>query len=101
MPHPYLANTSGRLEKRINKANVRAGSASGMPGYQHKDQQRQDLIRKAESKRPLRRSEFINLYGYQAWLDYCQKNDLDPKVQKWADAHMHKLSSIGGPEAEL
>jgi len=37
-------------------------------------------------KRPLRRGEFIDLYGYQAWLDYVKEHDL-PEDHKFADAH--------------
>lgn len=100
MPHPYLRSTSRRLDKRINAANLRAGSASGMPDYPYQNRKRQELIRQAEAKRPLRRSEYIYLYGYQPWLDYCEKHGLDPHEADWADAHMHKLSSIAGPEAD-
>jgi hypothetical protein len=93
MPNPYQRSTSNSFEKKINRANVRAGQASGKPSYPHLNRQRQDLLRQAEGKRPLRRSEFVHLYGYEAWLDYCEKYGL-PDTHKWADAHQHKLSSI-------
>ena len=94
MPHPYLAKTSGTSEKKLKRANERASRASGLPGYGNLNQQLQDIIRGQQKKRPLRSNEFISLNGYQAWLDYCEENGLS-KYHKWADAHMHKLSSIG------
>jgi uncharacterized lipoprotein YehR (DUF1307 family) len=72
-------------------------NASGMPNYPYLADQRKKLLRKAEAQRPLRRSEYIDLYGYQAWLDYCEQNGIDPHEADWADVHMHKLSSIAGP----
>lgn len=84
--HPYLRRTSKSSERRINRANVRAGLASGNPGYPYLNTKRQQLLRQAESQRPLRRSEFINLYGYDAWREYVAKHGL-PETHKWADAH--------------
>ncbi len=97
MPNPYRGSTSRTFEKKLNRANVRAGLSSGLPDYQYKNRQRQDLLRTAEGKRPLRRQEFINLYGYEPWLAYCEKHGL-PENHEWADAHLHKLSSIRGED---
>ena len=95
MSHPYLAQVSSTSEKNLERANERAARSSGLPGYGHLDRARQDAIRGQQKQRPLRRSEFINLNGYQAWLDYTEANNL-PENHKWADADMHKISSIGG-----
>ncbi len=43
-------------------------------------------IKQAEEKRSLRRGEYIDLYGYEAWLGYIKKHDI-PENSKWADAH--------------
>ena len=83
--HPYLRQTSHSTEKRINRANEKAGISSGQPAYPYRHAQRQELLRQVEQKRPLRRSEFINLYGYEAWLEYVTKHGL-PEDHKWADA---------------
>ena len=95
MPHQYLRKTSRGQEKRLRRANERASLASGMPGYGTADRERGEQIRGVGEKRPLRRSEFIDLHGHPAWLKYVEKHGL-PETHKWADAHMHKLSSIGG-----
>jgi len=85
----YLRQTSKSLEKRINKANVMAGQNSGLPRYPELHRIRQGLIKKAEENRPLRRSEYIDLYGYEKWLNYVEKNKM-PENAKWADAHIKK-----------
>lgn len=82
----YLRRTSKSAEKRINRANVGAMRSSGLPGYQAANDKRNTLLKQAETKRPLRRSEFINLYGYDAWREYVAKHGL-PENHKWADAH--------------
>ena len=73
-------------EKAINKANLIASAASGTPNYEPLNRDRKKLLADIEKKRPLRRSEFIDLYGYQAWLDYVKEHDL-PEDHKFADAH--------------
>lgn len=85
--HHYLRKTSRSQEKKLNRANERASRASGMPGYERLNAQRNDLIGQAEQSRPLRRNEFINKYGYDAWLEYTRKHGL-PETHKWADAEM-------------
>ena len=84
--HPYLRLTGPAFERQLNIANEKASRASGMPGYPALDNARKSLIKKAESMRPLRRFEFITLYGYQPWLDYTSEHGL-PETHKWADAH--------------
>lgn len=84
--HPYTRLTGSAFERQLNIANERAARASGHPGYPAADRARKSLIKKAESMRPLRRSEFINLYGYQQWRDYTEQYGL-PEDHKWADAH--------------
>jgi len=84
--HPNLANTSRRQEKLINKANVLAMQSSGNPAYSHMNKARNDMLGKIEKQRPLRRSEFINLYGYEAWREYTAEHGI-PEDSKWADAH--------------
>lgn len=83
--HPYLRKTSRGQEKRLNKANVRAMKSSGYPGHGINTAARNELIGQAEKSRPLRRSEFIDKYGYDAWMDYVEKHGL-PETHKWADA---------------
>ena len=83
--HHYLRKTGEDVERQINRANVNAMQSSGMPGYQAANDKRNSLLSQAQSKRPLRRSEFINLYGYDAWREYVMKHGL-PENHKWADA---------------
>lgn len=85
----YLRQTSNTLEKKINKANVAAGQESGRPNYPRLNKIRKALLKKAEENRPLRRGEYIDLYGYDKWLKYVEKNDM-PENAKWADAHLKK-----------
>lgn len=81
----YLRRTSKNQEKKLKRANEKADRASGMPGYPHLNKARREFLGEIEKKRPLRRSEFINKYGYEAWLDYTEKHGL-PETHKWADA---------------
>lgn len=83
--HHHLRKTSRSAEKRINRANGRAAKASGLPNFQHLDKARNELLGEIEKQRPLRRSEFINRYGYEAWVEYTRKHGL-PENHKWADA---------------
>lgn len=83
--HHYLRKTSRSAEKRLNRANERAAKSSGMPNFQHLDAARNDLLGEIEKQRPLRRSEFINKYGYEKWLAYVKKHNL-PENHKWADS---------------
>lgn len=55
------------LNKKLRKLNKQAGSQSGMPGYEDANSARKEVLRKIEKERPLTRSEYINLYGYEAW----------------------------------
>ena len=87
----YLRNTSGKQEKKLRRATVKAMQASGQLEYPHLDQNRQNILKDIEDKRPLRRSEFIQSYGYDAWLDYVKKYGL-PEDHKWADAH-HEIGT--------
>lgn len=83
--HHYLRKTGKNTERQINRANIGAMRSSGLPGYPAANNKRNALLKQAESQRPLRRSEFINLYGYNAWRDYVAKYGL-PENHKWADA---------------
>jgi len=85
--HSYLRKTSRRQEKKLQKANVLAMQSSGHPQFGYLDQKRKDIIKNIENQRPLRRSEFIDLYGYEAWIDYAEKYGI-PEDSKWADAHI-------------
>ncbi|MDB4489938.1 DUF6321 domain-containing protein [bacterium] len=80
--HEYRNLTSNSFEKRLEKANKLAGSNSGRLYYNQLNKNRQDLIKQAETKRPLRKSEYINLYGYEEWLQYCLDNDI-PENSKY------------------
>lgn len=93
--HHYTRKTGKTQEKALQKANTQAAQSSGLPGYQHLDKSRQNMIRGVQEKRPLRRSEFIHLNGHEAWLAYLEKHNL-PSDHKWADVDGQKLSSIGG-----
>ncbi len=87
--HAYLRQSGPdwkAKEREINKANLVAGAASGTPNYEFYNKERKKLLADIEKKRPLRRGEFIDLYGYQAWLDYVNEHDL-PEDHKFADAH--------------
>jgi len=85
----YLRKTSNSFEKKINKANVVAGQNSGRPSYPELHKIRQGLLKKAEENRPLRRSEYIDLYSYEKWKKYTDDNKM-PESSKWADAHIKK-----------
>lgn len=61
--------TTPEENKKLKKLNAQAHRASGMPGFDYVDSKRKKLLKDIESKRNLSREEFINLYGYQAWLD--------------------------------
>jgi len=74
--HEYRNLTSNTFEKKLNKANIVAGQNSGKPSYNKLNKKRKALVRQAEEKRPLRRSEFIDLYGYDAWLEYCLEHGI-------------------------
>jgi len=80
--HEFRNLTSNTFEKELKRAIEAAAQASGRPSYPSKDAKRKELIKQAEQKRPLRRSEFIDLYGYDDWLEYCLKNDI-PENSKW------------------
>ena len=54
--------------RKLNKLNAQAHRASGMPGFEDVNKQRKDLLKSVESKRELNKKEFIDLYGYEAWL---------------------------------
>lgn len=83
--HHYLRKTGKDTERQLNRVNVRAMRASGFPQYPDIDNERKAMLQKIEQQRPLRRSEFIDLYGYAAWREYIAKNNL-PEDHKWADA---------------
>ncbi len=55
--------------KELKKLNAKAHRASGMEGFDYVNNKRKDLLKSIEKKRELSREEFIDLYGYQAWLD--------------------------------
>jgi len=61
--------------------------------FGHLSRDRQDMIRGYRREEPIRRSEYIDRNGQQAWLDYTKKHGL-PEGHALADAHIHKLSSI-------
>jgi hypothetical protein len=82
--HSYLRKTSKSEEKRLKIAKEKASLSSGNPSFERNNKKRNDLLLKIKEKRPLRRSEYISLYGYQAWLSYVQKHNL-PETYKWAD----------------
>ena len=82
--HEYRNLTSNTFEKKLNKANVVAGQNSGRPSYGRHHKNRQDLVKQAEENRPLRRSEFIDLYGYDAWREYCLEHNI-PENSKYAN----------------
>jgi len=82
--HHYTRLSGPQLEKQIQALNSAAATASGNYHYPAVDMARKKLLKKVESIRPLRRSEFINLHGYQAWIDYAKEHDL-PENHKWAD----------------
>ncbi len=85
----YLKNTSNSLEKKIKRANQVASQNSGRSDYPKLDQIRKGLLKKAEGSRPLRRGEYIDLYGYEKWRKYASDNKM-PENSKWADAHIEK-----------
>lgn len=80
--HEFRNLTSNSFEKKLKRANTDAMQNSGRLYYPEKDRRRKELLKQAEQQRPLRRSEFIKLYGYDAWLEYCLKNDI-PEDTKW------------------
>jgi hypothetical protein len=55
--------------RELRKLNAQAGSKSGMPGFQAVDKKRKELLKSIEDKRSLSKKEFIDLYGYEAWLE--------------------------------
>ena len=69
--HEFRNLTSNSFEKKLKRANTDAMQNSGRLYYPEKDRKRKELLKQAEQQRPLRRSEFIKLYGYDAWLEYC------------------------------
>ncbi len=81
-----LRKTSGSLEKKLKRANTAASQNSGRDNYPRLNQKRKEILKQAEEKRSLRRGEYIDLYGYEAWLGYIKKHDI-PENSKWADAH--------------
>jgi hypothetical protein len=81
--HEYRNLTSNTFEKKLSKANRLAMSNSGRLHYDQLNNNCKDLIKQAEAKRPLRKSEFINLHGYDAWLKHCLDNDI-PEDSKYA-----------------
>lgn len=80
--HEYRNLTSNTFEKKLEKANRLAGSNSGRLSYDQLNKNRKDLIKQAETKRPLKRSEYINRYGYDAWLSYCFEHNI-PENSKY------------------
>ncbi len=84
--HQYLRRTSKSSERNLERAKERAARSSGNLGYTRSNDARNALLKQIEKQRPLRRHEFIQLYGYQAWVDYVTKYGL-PETHKWADAH--------------
>ena len=58
-----------KLQRKLKKTNKEAGRQSGMPGFENTNTKRKDILKQIEKQRPLTRSEYINLYGYEAWLE--------------------------------
>jgi len=87
--HYYLRKTGDSVERELNRLSLKCSVNSGRPDFHYWDSKRKDLIRKVEKMRPLRRSEYIDLYGYNGWLKYVADHDL-PENHKWADADYNK-----------
>lgn len=83
--HHYLRKTGLSIERELNRLSLRCSVTSGTPEFRYWDSKRKDLIRTVEKMRPLRRSEYIDLYGYNSWLKYVADHEL-PESHKWADA---------------
>ena len=94
--HHYTRMTGPAIEKEIDKINNMCARVSGTPGYPACDRRRKALLQKIEKMRPLRRSEYINLYGYTQWREYVAANGL-PEDHKWADADFQSQ----GPQDQI
>ena len=92
----YTRATGPAIEKEISRLNNVTARASGNPGYQGAQRRLQAMLSKVEKMRPLRRSEYIDLYGYPKWLAYAEANGL-PENHKWADAEFQKK----GPQDQI
>jgi hypothetical protein len=80
----YLSRSNQQLEKELNRLNSMAIKKSGLPNHPNIDAERKKVLRAIQDLRPLRRSEYINLYGYKSWLDYTHSHGI-PQNYKWAD----------------
>lgn len=83
--HQYLRLTGEKFENTLERAKVLAMNNSGKQNYEWYRNQVLQLLKQAENIRPLRRSEFITMYGIEAWNDYTNQHGL-PSDHKWADA---------------
>lgn len=74
IPHPVTPKRVAEvpttaLEQYARWLEIDASHASGAPAYPSLERELRIVLLELEQRRPLRRWEYINAHGYQAWVE--------------------------------